>query len=244
MAIMRVRCGTPCPRNHVSKQLTQSDCLCIPTTVERIVAGGPSQQPSGSLLPMSAMTTARGSGDLQDYVEPLNGYQQALIQVSAHYLQRDCREESKNRGVCVDEIKQIYGDKVPLDEAWCAQFVYATHRLAALKVRMTVTLPRTKGALDILNKSRGLFRIDRIPEIGDVLVRNSGVTGGSGKHNGNVVGISSEGITTIEGNIDNRVGARVYTWNDLQSPELDMVFIHVGELYRNSTIRINTLEFY
>lgn len=158
----------------------------------------------------------------------MNAYAMLQYRIASHYVERRCVEESENRGVCVDEIKQIYGDKVPLAEAWCAQFVYAVHLMTCMRLGLTVMLPRTKGARDMLNKSRSTFRVDAEPEIGDVFYRFS--TAGSG-HVGLVIGVGSAGMTTIEGNMNDRVGIRTYLWSDIRNSRKGFAFIHVAEKY-------------
>ncbi|HRK04078.1 MAG TPA: CHAP domain-containing protein [Chlorobiota bacterium] len=158
----------------------------------------------------------------------MNAYAHLQYRIAANYVERRCVEVSENRGPCVDEIKQIYGDKVPLAEAWCAQFVYAVHLLTCMRLGLIVLVPKTKGARDMLNKSRSIFRVDGEPEVGDVFYRYS--SAGTG-HVGIVIGVGKAGITTIEGNMNDRVGIRTYTWSEIRDQRKGFAFIHVAEKY-------------
>lgn len=171
----------------------------------------------------------------------MNAYVLALRISCGNYLARDCRETRDNRGPCVDEIKLIYGDTVPLAEAWCAQYAYAMHRLACMRIRRPVMLPRTKGAWDMVIKSLGYIRVDGKPQPGDVFYRFAPY--GSG-HVGCVMEADASGILTIEGNVNNRVGARTYSMSDIRDSKKGFRFIHVGDFYGGSQLVFSRLEWY
>lgn len=174
----------------------------------------------------------------------MNAYQKIVKEIAEGWYLRDCKEESSNRGVCVDEIKILYGDNIPRDEAWCAQFQWVLDSQTAARLHTAAKLPKTKGAKDLLTKAKKAgIHVDKIPSLGDVGYRFS--NSGTG-HNFRVVKIQSEtkmvsgsivpknSIWTVEGNYNNRVGIRFYTPDYYNDPKNGVEFIHVWELYPNS----------
>lgn len=173
----------------------------------------------------------------------MNAYVLAVNRAAMAFLERNCVEERTNRGVCVDEIKRLYGDRAPLSEPWCAQFVYAMHRIAALRLGAPIVVPRTKGARVMLDLSRKAgIPITRYPKAGSIFARRSSGAP-SGWHVGQCVNPSADGgFYSIEGNIDNRVASRYYTAKDLTS--MDIHFIDVAALYNAYTVTRQRLEWY
>jgi hypothetical protein len=175
--------------------------------------------------------------------EPESLYAYLVRNIGAQYLLRECKETQSNRGVCVDEIKELYGDKVPLNEAWCAQFVYVLHKLAVQHLHSRIALPRTKGALDMVTRSlRVPIRVDKFPEAGSIAYKKTNV--GSG-HVMAVVAVETNGrIWTIEGNMNNRVGLRYYDKTIYTNKSNGWVFIHVQDFYRHLNNYTTRLEWY
>lgn len=171
----------------------------------------------------------------------ISAYVKAVTDSAAAYVERGCRETSSNRGPCIDEIKRIYGDAVPLNEPWCAQAVYAWHLLACMRIKARPKLPKTKGAKDMLTRATAVFNVDRKPQLGDVGYRKSKY--GTG-HMFQVAGISHDGIVTIEGNVSNRVGVRTVDWATINNPSNGFQFIHVAEAYDGYRLVLSRLEWY
>ncbi|MBL7997939.1 MAG: hypothetical protein JNL32_04795 [Candidatus Kapabacteria bacterium] len=175
--------------------------------------------------------------------EPESLYAYLVRNIGAQYLLRECRETQSNRSVCIDEIKEEYGDKVPLNEPWCAQFGFVLHQAAVRHLHSRVVLPRTKGALDMLNRSKRVpIRVDQFPEAGAIAYRKTKV--GTG-HIMAVIAVQSNGrIWTIEGNTNNRVGLRYYDTSTYANGRNGWAFIHVQDYYRNFSNYTTRLEWY
>jgi hypothetical protein len=173
----------------------------------------------------------------------MNAYTVAVTEAASHFLARGCQETTANRGPCVDEIKRIYGNQTMLNEPWCAEFVYAMHRLACMRIGAPLMLPQTKGALDMLRRSKALgLTITRRPIVGAVMARRSSGAP-SGWHVGQVAAVQHSGaFACIEGNLSNRVGARTYTIGDLTT--MDIQFIDLPSLYTMYVMRRQRLEWY
>lgn len=155
-----------------------------------------------------------------------------INEVAAEWYERNCVEERDNRGVCVDKIHELFDPKWITSkraEAWCAKFVWVVYEEAARRAAVTNPLPRTAGALAMrdLSKKAGL-RVDNKPQDGDVFYRKSSSAGSSG-HVGIVTDVKADGITTVEGNLSNRVAYYHYGWDKIMSPEYNFSFIHAAD---------------
>lgn len=154
-----------------------------------------------------------------------------INKVAAEWYKRNCVEERANRGVCVDKIHQMFDSnwiKSKRPEAWCAKFVWVVYDEAARRAGVSNPIPRTAGALLMRDMSRKAgLKVDKKPELGDVFYRKSEAAGSSG-HVGIVTEIKTDGITTIEGNLSNRVAYYWYDWKDVTSSKTDFSFIHAS----------------
>jgi hypothetical protein len=155
-----------------------------------------------------------------------------IAEVAAEWYDRNCVEDSENRGVCVDKIHELFDPQWIASkraEAWCAKFVWVVYEEAARRSGNKNPLPRTAGAKDMLNKSRDLgLDVDNKPRYGDVFYRTSESRGRSG-HVGIVTDIQKDGITTVEGNLNNRVAYYFYDWNQIALPKWKFNFIHAAD---------------
>lgn len=155
-----------------------------------------------------------------------------IVDRAVAWYQRDCRETTANRGPCVDEIHERFDPnwiRNKRSEAWCAKFCYVVVDEAARMDGIKNPLPRTAGARDLLERSiKAGLRVDRQPARGSIFYRRSGAPNATG-HNGIVVGgrANGGGITTIEGNLNNRVS--LYGYTNGQIEDLDFRFIHVED---------------
>lgn len=156
---------------------------------------------------------------------------QTIASVAAEWYERNCVESSANRGVCVDKIHEQFDpnwirNKRP--EAWCAKFVWVVYEEAARRAGVENPLPRTAGARLMLTMSQKAgLNVTKKPEVGSVFYRRSDSPGASG-HVGIVTEIKSDGITTVEGNLDSRVAYYHYDWNAVASRKWDFSFIHAA----------------
>lgn len=155
-----------------------------------------------------------------------------IAEVAAEWYERNCVEERTNRGVCVDKIHELFDpqwitQKRP--EAWCAKFCWVVYEEAARRSGTKNPLPRTAGArlMRDMSKKAGL-RVDNKPQDGDVFYRASESPGASG-HVGIVTDVKADGITTVEGNLSNRVAYYHYGWDKIMSPKWNFSFIHAAD---------------
>lgn len=164
---------------------------------------------------------------------PESNYAYWVRVMGLSFLEQNCVESGNNRGACVDRIKEIYGDTVPLAEPWCAEFAFALHRLACRNLGAAEVLPHKKGALDMLRASSNVpIRIDSYPEAGCVGYRYSAA--GSTGHIFTVIAVDSQTgrAWTIEGNVNNRVALRYYDYDYYTDDSKGVRFIHVEDFYR------------
>ena len=106
-----------------------------------------------------------------------------------------CKETSKNRSECVDEIQKLYNGKVN-SEAWCAKFVWAITNVACGKLRVPNPLKQTASTITMKNEAKKTLRVDKLPGVGSVFFN---VRDGGG-HVGFVQKIDGNYFHTIEGN--------------------------------------------
>lgn len=155
-----------------------------------------------------------------------------IVRRAAAWYERGCIESRANRGVCVDEIHTLFDPKWVQSkraEAWCAKFVWVVFEEAARQSGEANPLPRTAGARDMLVRAKKTsLRVDNLPQEGDVFYRRSSSPGATG-HVGIVTEVTSDGITTCEGNLDNRVAYYHYSWQKINDPSWDFAFIHASD---------------
>lgn len=155
-----------------------------------------------------------------------------IEEVAAEWYKRNCVEERANRGVCVDKIHELFDPKwitAKRPEAWCAKFVWVVYEEAARRSGTKNPLPRTAGARLMRDMSKDLgLRVDNKPQDGDVFYRASESPGSSG-HVGIVTDVKADGITTVEGNLSNRVAYYHYDWDKIMSPKWNFSFIHAAD---------------
>lgn len=115
------------------------------------------------------------------------------------------RETTRNSGPEIDAWLQ-YVHATPGDP-WCAAYVAAVHRMAAVECDLPNPCPRTAGALRLWDLTLPECRRE-LPAPGDVFVLDTGAPGGAG-HAGIVEAVNPAGdtLTTIEGN-SNEAGSR------------------------------------
>lgn len=155
-----------------------------------------------------------------------------IEEVAAEWYKRNCVEERANRGVCVDKIHELFDPKwitSKRPEAWCAKFVWVVYEEAARRSGTKNPLPRTAGARLMRDMSKDLgLRVDNKPQDGDVFYRASESPGATG-HVGIVTDVKPDGITTVEGNLSNRVAYYHYGWDKIMSPKWNFSFIHAAD---------------
>ena len=133
-----------------------------------------------------------------------------------------CKAKSNNRGNCIDELKTEFGKEV-LGTPWCAEFVSVVVKTSCVKLKVNNLLPYTRSTAAMLDgaKKNGL-RVDSTPAVGCVFYR----TRSGGGHVGIVVKITDTGIITIEGNSDDQVKGRSYSFTEIAKWQ----FIHTEEM--------------
>ncbi len=129
-----------------------------------------------------------------------------IVQAALAWYDRDCRETSKNAGICIDDIHRQYTHYSPQydefrREAYCAKFAYVVTSEAARRAGAENWLPPDALAVGMLNRAKkdGRFPTDTNPTVGSVFYRLSAAAGASG-HIGVVVGVDNANFYTIEGN--------------------------------------------
>lgn len=119
-------------------------------------------------------------------------------------------ETSKNRGEMLNTLKKEFGFKRGA-EAWCAMFGWGIVDQACKVVGAKNRVPKTAGALALLNQSKAtnVIIVEDEPEIGAIMYRKSGDPDATG-HIGIVVKVEDDAFWTIEGNVDDKVGMVKY----------------------------------
>lgn len=149
-------------------------------------------------------------------MEKINELQKEIISQALDWLYKKkpgitWEEINKNKGVMLNELKTTFGFKPGL-EAWCAMFGWGIVNQACKVVGAKNNLPKTAGALALLNKSKAtnIIIVRDEPDIGAVMYRKSADKDASG-HIGIVVKMDSDGsFYTIEGNVADKVGMVKY----------------------------------
>lgn len=140
-----------------------------------------------------------------------------------------CKAKSNNRGNCIDELKSQFGKEV-LGTPWCAEFVSVVVKTSCDKLHIKNLLPYTRSTASMLDgaKKNGLL-VNSTPAVGSVFYR----TRSGGGHVGIVVKITDTGIITIEGNSNDQVKGRSYSYTEIASWK----FIHTEEMGDAGIIR-------
>jgi hypothetical protein len=137
-----------------------------------------------------------------------------------------CKEESKNRSACVDEISRLYNDKVSSD-AWCAKFVWAITNEACKKLNVDNPLKQTASTATMLSEAKKTLRTDNIAGKGSIFYTTR--TGGG--HVGFVTKVKDNLFDTIEGNTSSDSGEGDGVWAKTRdTTKKDYTFIHLEDL--------------
>ncbi len=160
-----------------------------------------------------------------------------VVQSALRWLDRACRETSKNGGGCIDDIHKRYAHYSPQNdefrrEAYCAKFAYVVVAEAAAEAQAENWLPPNALAIGMLNtaKKDRRFPTDATPQIGSVFYRTSTAAGASG-HVGVVVGVDNANFYTIEGNAiiaPDTEGVGFFTIPRTDIPKRSFRFMHIG----------------
>lgn len=144
-----------------------------------------------------------------------NALQKEIVAQALDWLYKkkpgeDWEEISKNRGVMLNELKKTFGFK-PGVEAWCGMFGWGIVDQACKVVNAVNNLPKTAGALKLLQLSEAtnVMIVEDEPEVGAIMYRKSGDPSATG-HIGVVVKVEDDAFWTIEGNVDDKVGMVKY----------------------------------
>lgn len=132
---------------------------------------------------------------------------QAILSRAQYWADLSCHETVTNGGNCIDDLQRAFSGGKLVREAYCAKFAYVCVSEACKALGVKNLLPKTAGALDMLNKAKNVsgLIVDRTPAPGAVFYRYSTAKGASG-HIGIVKSIGSTTLNTIEGNNDDRIG--------------------------------------
>lgn len=149
-------------------------------------------------------------------MEKINELQKEIISQALDWLYKKepgitWEEINKNKGVILNDLKKTFGFQTGI-EAWCAMFGWGIVNQACKVVGAKNNLPKTAGALALLNKSKAtnIIIVRDEPDIGAVMYRKSADKDATG-HIGIVVKMDSDGsFYTIEGNVDDKVGMVKY----------------------------------
>jgi hypothetical protein len=145
-------------------------------------------------------------------MEKINELQKEIIAQALDWLYKKepgvtWEEKTKNTGAMLNDLKKTFGFQ-PGKEAWCAMFGWGIIDQACKVVGAKNNVPKTAGALALLNKSKAtnIIIVKDEPDIGALMYRKSADKEATG-HIGVVVKIDNDGsFYTIEGNVDDKVG--------------------------------------
>ena len=149
-------------------------------------------------------------------MEKINELQKEIVAQALDWLFKKepgvtWEEKRENTGAMLNELKKTFGFQTGI-EAWCAMFGWGIVDQACKVVGAKNNLPKTAGALALLNKSKAtnIIIVRDEPDIGAVMYRKSADKNATG-HIGIVVKMDSDGsFYTIEGNVDDKVGMVKY----------------------------------
>lgn len=156
----------------------------------------------------------------------MNYLAQTIIENAAYWQEKwqdgECKSVKNNRGNCIDAIKKQFGKEI-LNTPWCAEFVSVVVKTACEKLGVQNLLPYTRSTAAMIDGAiKNGLRVDSTPAVGSIFYRKRD----GGGHVGIVVKITSAGIVTIEGNSNDAVLGRSYSYTEIASWK----FIHIEEL--------------
>ncbi len=132
--------------------------------------------------------------------------QQHIVARAIEVLLKGCKEVKKNSAPCIDEMRR----KIDADigsESWCAQFVFSVLLDAWKSAGNNGRLPlqTTSSTRNMIAEARSKGMTTKSPQVGDVFYRYRE----NGGHVGIIIGYSDDKSEyyTVEGNVNNRVGA-------------------------------------
>lgn len=128
----------------------------------------------------------------------------AIVQHARQWAGRSCKETRVNGGSCIDDLQIAYGGTTSR-EAYCAKFVWVVVDQACKEIGIVSTLPKTAGARDMRDRSKGRLPMDQNFTVGSCFYRYSTAPSASG-HMGIVVDVTPDALITVEGNNGNRIG--------------------------------------
>jgi hypothetical protein len=151
--------------------------------------------------------------------------------IAAHaiaVLQKGCKEVKNNSAPCIDQMRR----KIDADigsENWCAQFVFSVLLDAWESAGNMGAFPlqTTSSTRNMIAQARNKRMTTNAPQIGDVFYRHR-INGG---HVGIIIGYSDDAqqYYTIEGNVNNRVGAFIIQRSELDDPTRGYDFINTSQ---------------
>lgn len=126
-----------------------------------------------------------------------------IIAEAVKWYERDCVETTKNRGLCIDQIHEQFGEEwaeMRRRDAYCAKFVTIVLDDAFKKFNAKNPLNTARAATMLDLAVKNLIPITDTPNEGSVFYKKSSAPGSSG-HVGIVVRNDGNGkFVTIEGN--------------------------------------------
>lgn len=135
---------------------------------------------------------------------------------------------------------------------WCVAFVYFVFAEACEMLGIKNTLPKTASVVTLLEKSKGLFTIDKKASAGSIAIRRTGMTtnkkladGGNVSHAFIVYAVSNDGkqLIGLEGNSSNMVRMNYYPRAESPYTIDDHLFIHAERMKGGESEVFHPFEF-
>ncbi len=158
----------------------------------------------------------------------MNALQDEIIRWAVWWKERSCREVTKNRGTCIDEIHLRFSGSKTSRDPYCAKFAWVVLDMASGELGIQNPLPKSAGARIMRDMAKERMRVDRIPGAGSVFYRYSTAPGASG-HIGVVIGWDDTTLYTIEGNNGPLVGTYQYSLSQVENAKNGFAFMHVED---------------
>lgn len=126
-----------------------------------------------------------------------------IVEEAYRWYERDCFETTRNRGACIDNIHEEFGEEWAASrrrDAYCAKFVTIVLDEAFKKFNAKNPIVTARAATMLDLAVRNLIPITDEPNVGSIFYKKSSAPGASG-HVGIVVkNIDGVKFATIEGN--------------------------------------------
>lgn len=164
-----------------------------------------------------------------------------------------CLEKPKGSNIvfCGDPATKLNFSTLKNPDAWCQAFVSYLFAYGTDKLGIKNTFPMTAGVVDMYNRAKLIFKVDKVPFAGCIGFRRTGITTSKKNKDGTTASHSfivyavpdSNNILTIEGNSGDRVQLNGYSNTAGTFRISDHLFVHAELMHGGSSEVFHPLDF-